>query len=175
MCPHLRGDIGPAQYSVASSGGIRMNQDWRESLEWMNASTPDTGVDYYTIYDRDTFSYPATAYGVMSWWDYGHMITYIAQPDPELKPVPGRSVRSERFGSILHVPVGRDHQPDRRQPGNPLRHNRYRDGDREVLGDGHLVQFNRGNRYRTSRLFIYPILITPVPTNHSRSTQTNTS
>jgi dolichyl-diphosphooligosaccharide--protein glycosyltransferase len=52
----------------------------------MNGNTPDTGVDYYTIYDRDTFSYPATAYGVMSWWDYGHMITYMAKRIPNSNP-----------------------------------------------------------------------------------------
>ncbi|MDD1709384.1 MAG: oligosaccharyl transferase, archaeosortase A system-associated [Methanoregulaceae archaeon] len=74
------------QYAVASSGGIRMNQDWRESLEWMNAKTPGTGVDYYTIYEKDNFTYPATAYGVMSWWDYGHMITYLANRIPNANP-----------------------------------------------------------------------------------------
>ena len=73
-------------YAVASSGGIRMNQDWREALEWMETGTPDTGVDYFTIYDRDTFTYPDTAYGVMSWWDYGHMITYIAKRIPNANP-----------------------------------------------------------------------------------------
>lgn len=75
-----------AQYAVASSGAIRMNPDWRESLEWMNASTPETGVDYLTIYDQETFTYPETAYGVMSWWDYGHMITYIAKRIPNANP-----------------------------------------------------------------------------------------
>ena len=52
----------------------------------MGAHTPDTGVDYYKIYNRDTFSYPAQAYGVMSWWDYGHMITYIAKRIPNANP-----------------------------------------------------------------------------------------
>ncbi|HON81824.1 MAG TPA: oligosaccharyl transferase, archaeosortase A system-associated [Methanoregulaceae archaeon] len=74
------------QYAVASSGAIRMNQDWRESLEWMNTSTPDTGVDYFAIYDRETFTYPDTAYGVMSWWDYGHLITYVARRIPNANP-----------------------------------------------------------------------------------------
>jgi len=74
------------QYAVASSGGIRMNQDWRESLEWMNGNTPVTGVDYYTIYEKDNFTYPATAYGVMSWWDYGHLITYLANRIPNANP-----------------------------------------------------------------------------------------
>ncbi len=75
-----------SEYAVASSGALRMNPDWKESLEWMGAHTPDTGVDYYKLYNRDTFSYPAQAYGVMSWWDYGHMITYIAKRIPNANP-----------------------------------------------------------------------------------------
>ncbi|HOT03057.1 MAG TPA: oligosaccharyl transferase, archaeosortase A system-associated [Methanolinea sp.] len=74
------------EYAVASSGGIRMNPDWRESLEWMETDTPDPGVEYLRIYDKDTFEYPAESYGVMSWWDYGHLITYIAKRIPNANP-----------------------------------------------------------------------------------------
>lgn len=74
------------EYTVASSGGIRMNPDWRETLEWMETHTPETGVDYYRIYDGADFQYPAQSYGVMSWWDYGHMITYIAKRIPNANP-----------------------------------------------------------------------------------------
>ena len=74
-------------YSVSSSGSIgRMNPDWKESLEWMNNNTPDTGVNYTTIYNSETFKYPPDAYGVMSWWDYGHLITYIAKRIPNANP-----------------------------------------------------------------------------------------
>ncbi|MBP7119901.1 MAG: oligosaccharyl transferase, archaeosortase A system-associated [Methanolinea sp.] len=73
-------------YTVSSSGGIRMNPDWRESLEWMEIHTPDTGVNYYRMYDGATFEYPEQSYGVMSWWDYGHMITYIAKRIPNANP-----------------------------------------------------------------------------------------
>jgi dolichyl-diphosphooligosaccharide--protein glycosyltransferase len=73
-------------YANASNNAIRMNGDWRESLEWMGNNTPDTGVNYFTIYDRKTFQYPNTSYGVMSWWDYGHMITYIAKRIPNANP-----------------------------------------------------------------------------------------
>ncbi len=73
-------------YSNAASDVIRMNPDWRESLEWLGNSTPSTGVDYYAIYDQKTYKYPAQAYGVMSWWDYGHMITYIAKRIPNANP-----------------------------------------------------------------------------------------
>ncbi len=73
-------------YSVASERPTRMNTDWREALEWMDNSTPSTGVDYYAIYDQSTFKYPDSAYGVMSWWDYGHIITYIGKRIPNANP-----------------------------------------------------------------------------------------
>ena len=64
----------------------RMNTDWRESMDWMAGNTPETGVDYLTIYDQKSFEYPAGSYGVMSWWDYGHLITYIAKRIPNANP-----------------------------------------------------------------------------------------
>ena len=66
--------------------GQRMNGDWREALEWMGGNTPPTGVDYYAINEKATYTYPAGAYGVMSWWDYGHQITYIARRIPNANP-----------------------------------------------------------------------------------------
>ncbi len=73
-------------YTNASSSPNLMNPDWRETLEWMEKNTPDPGVDYLAIHDRDTFEYPKQAYGVMSWWDYGHLITYVAKRIPNANP-----------------------------------------------------------------------------------------
>jgi dolichyl-phosphooligosaccharide-protein glycotransferase len=73
-------------YSNASGSPNRMNSDWKESLEWMEQNTPDTGVGYNTIYTPKSFQYPQGSYGVMSWWDYGHMITYIAKRIPNANP-----------------------------------------------------------------------------------------
>jgi dolichyl-phosphooligosaccharide-protein glycotransferase len=73
-------------YTNASGSPNRMNPDWKESLEWMGQNTPDTGVDYYAISNPATFKYPAESYGVMSWWDYGHLITYIAKRIPNANP-----------------------------------------------------------------------------------------
>ena len=73
-------------YANAAGDNIRMNADWRESLDWMGNNTPYTGVNYTTIYNPQTFRYPPEAYGVMSWWDYGHMITYIAKRIPNANP-----------------------------------------------------------------------------------------
>lgn len=73
-------------YTNTSSGGYQMNADWKESLEWMEGNTPDPGLDYNKIYDKNTFQYPENTYGVMSWWDYGHLITYIAKRIPNANP-----------------------------------------------------------------------------------------
>ena len=70
--------------------------DWRDALEWMGENTPDPGVDYYAIYDQDTFAYPEGSYGVMSWWDYGHWITFIAQRIPVTNP----------FQDNVHIATG---------------------------------------------------------------------
>lgn len=63
-----------------------MDSQWRETLEWMGNNTPDTGVDYYKNYDRDSFQYPSGSYGVMTWWDYGHYITFLAKRIPNCNP-----------------------------------------------------------------------------------------
>ncbi|MDD1675016.1 MAG: oligosaccharyl transferase, archaeosortase A system-associated [Methanomicrobiales archaeon] len=76
-------------FVAASSGVFGQEQylvDWRETLSWMNQNTPDPGVDYLKIYDQKTFSYPSSSYGVMSWWDYGHMITYLGRRIPNANP-----------------------------------------------------------------------------------------
>lgn len=73
-------------YTITSYGSMRMNPDWRNSLEWFGENTPDTGIDYYKIYDSNSFNYPEQSYGVMSWWDYGHLITYISKRIPNSNP-----------------------------------------------------------------------------------------
>ncbi|HDR73057.1 MAG TPA: oligosaccharyl transferase, archaeosortase A system-associated [Methanoculleus sp.] len=75
-----------ADLELGSGIGGGMERDWREALEWMGENTPDTGVDYYAIYDRETFEYPEESYGVMSWWDYGHWITFVAKRIPNANP-----------------------------------------------------------------------------------------
>lgn len=59
---------------------------WIDACEWLEENTPETDVDYYTIYDKNTFTYPETAYGVVSWWDFGHYITTISKRIPVANP-----------------------------------------------------------------------------------------
>nr|QNO55094.1 dolichyl-phosphooligosaccharide-protein glycotransferase 3 [Methanosarcinales archaeon ANME-1 ERB7] len=68
--------------TMAKRGGIKgPSDDWYEALSWMRENTPDPGVDYYALYPED-YTYPESAYSVMSWWDYGHWITRIAHRIP---------------------------------------------------------------------------------------------
>ncbi|MFC6766351.1 oligosaccharyl transferase, archaeosortase A system-associated [Natrinema soli] len=76
--------------------GSAMN--WEESNHWLKENTPAPGnygdannadeLDYYGTYnpgDGD-HEYPEGAYGVMSWWDYGHLITTQAERIPHSNP-----------------------------------------------------------------------------------------
>lgn len=73
-----------ARYSVGP------NQDWVSSIEWLRSNTPYPGLDIYDVYERPPegqyFQYPETAYGVMSWWDYGHLIETIGHRYPNANP-----------------------------------------------------------------------------------------
>ena len=88
-------NIGEARHTASITSGP--NKDWYDSLLWMRDNTPDPfqGPDfYYELYDKPPrgedryrrYDYPPSAYGVMSWWDYGHWITTIAHRIPNSNP-----------------------------------------------------------------------------------------
>ncbi|AKB55713.1 Oligosaccharyl transferase [Methanosarcina barkeri MS] len=66
------------------------SQPWDEACTWLRSNTPDPGMDYNAIYEAPTngemFQYPDTAYGVMSWWDFGHYIETIGHRIPNANP-----------------------------------------------------------------------------------------
>ncbi|GAB3687850.1 oligosaccharyl transferase, archaeosortase A system-associated [Salinarchaeum chitinilyticum] len=68
---------------------------WDDNLDWMEENTPvpgtyggaDNEMSYYGPYDSiDDYEYPEGAYGVMSWWDYGHWITTEGERIPVANP-----------------------------------------------------------------------------------------
>ena len=67
-------------------GLISMSDDWAESLTWLGENTPDSGVDYYAVYEKDKFMYPDESYGILSWWDYGHWIMFLTKRIPISSP-----------------------------------------------------------------------------------------
>ncbi|WP_254761504.1 oligosaccharyl transferase, archaeosortase A system-associated [Natrinema marinum] len=82
---------------------------WEGSNEWLQENTPRPGnyggannadqLDYYGTYtpgDGD-YDYPEGAYGVMSWWDYGHLITTQAERIPHSNPFQQNARSSAAF------------------------------------------------------------------------------
>lgn len=65
------------------------DSDWLTSTAWLQNNTPSPGLDIYRIYERPAsgqYNYPLAAYGIMSWWDYGHLIETIGHRMPNANP-----------------------------------------------------------------------------------------
>jgi dolichyl-diphosphooligosaccharide--protein glycosyltransferase len=80
----------PIAKALGSSQNSIMDEGWYSSLLWLKDNSPEPfgGPDfYYELYPPPAdFEYPETAYGVMSWWDYGYFITQIAHRIPNAIP-----------------------------------------------------------------------------------------
>lgn len=77
---------------------------WLESLSWLKNNTTDPFDDadfYYELYEPpprgQSYKYPESAYGIMSWWSYGHWITRIAHRIPVSNPFQQGASVSARF------------------------------------------------------------------------------
>nr|WP_319538244.1 oligosaccharyl transferase, archaeosortase A system-associated [uncultured Methanospirillum sp.] len=69
-----------------SLGIFQLNTDWWEACSWLENNTPDTGLDFYKIYEEKSFHQPSESYGIMSWWDYGHIILELGDRLPNANP-----------------------------------------------------------------------------------------
>ena len=77
----------PAWERAENMGGTDIS--WYDSLDWMQSNTPQIPMGYYDQYEEPTgadYDYPPGAYGVMSWWDYGHWITVMGHRIPFANP-----------------------------------------------------------------------------------------
>jgi oligosaccharyl transferase (archaeosortase A-associated) len=87
--------------TLASQQNAIMNEGWYTSLSWLKDNSPepfDNPEFYYELYPpRDEFEYPETAYGVMSWWDYGYFIMQIAHRIPNANPGQVGAVQAGKF------------------------------------------------------------------------------
>ncbi len=101
---------------AASMGPVRIDPDWYSALVWLRNNTPEPFDDpdyYYQLYEPppsgEDYDYPETAYGIMSWWDYGHWITRvgrripIANPFQEGAPIAGKYLTSQNETSANQI------------------------------------------------------------------------
>jgi dolichyl-diphosphooligosaccharide--protein glycosyltransferase len=66
---------------------------WCESMDWLRTNTPEpfgTPEAYYGLYkppdEKGGFEYPASAYGVLAWWDGGYRIIRMGHRAPAANP-----------------------------------------------------------------------------------------
>ncbi len=94
----LTGDAGPQQATV----------QWEESLDWVSENTPEVGqlgnhdnwLDHYgtwPIPEGGDWEYEEGAYGIISWWDYGHLITVEGERIPHSNPFQSNARSSSSF------------------------------------------------------------------------------
>jgi oligosaccharyl transferase (archaeosortase A-associated) len=65
------------------------DSDWLTSTAWLENNTINPGMNLYEKYEypmNGKYSYPDAAYGIMSWWDYGHLIETIGHRIPNANP-----------------------------------------------------------------------------------------
>ncbi|MFO7772520.1 MAG: oligosaccharyl transferase, archaeosortase A system-associated [Dehalococcoidia bacterium] len=78
-----------------------IERGWYTSLVWLRDNSPEPFPDpdfYYQLYpSRAEFEYPETAYGVMSWWDYGYFIMQIARRIPNANPGQAGAIQAGQF------------------------------------------------------------------------------
>jgi len=78
-----------------------MDNAWYNSTLWLKDNSPEPFGDpdfYYELYPpKSEFEYPDTAYGVMSWWDYGYFIMQIAHRIPNANPGQAGAVQAGKF------------------------------------------------------------------------------
>jgi len=76
---------------------------WCSSLDWLKENSPepfDNPDAYYGLYETppsgESYAYPASAYGVLAWWDYGYWITRMGRRIPNANP-------SQKAEAIINV------------------------------------------------------------------------
>jgi len=84
----------PMSLQVAHSSPL-MNQDWYVALRVLGDNSPepfDTPDAYYELSLEEE-----PQYGVLSWWDYGHWITYVSRRIPVANPFQQGAVEAAGF------------------------------------------------------------------------------
>jgi len=78
------------------------SEAWWKLVHWLRDNTPPPfpNMDaYFAKYARSRreFSYPPTAYGIMTWWDNGHLINYGAHRMPSANPHQTGAITAAKF------------------------------------------------------------------------------
>jgi len=77
---------------------------WCEAEDWLRTNTPEpfgNPETYYGLYkpvsEKGGFEYPASAYGILAWWDYGYWTARIGHRAPASSPGTGNGEEASYF------------------------------------------------------------------------------
>ncbi len=92
------GDFIPTLSCTSTQGGSisEAEYEWHDSLTWLRNNTPEPDVNYLADYKK-LYNYSVNDYGIMSWWDYGHIITYWGHRIPNANPFQSGVQNAARF------------------------------------------------------------------------------
>jgi asparagine N-glycosylation enzyme membrane subunit Stt3 len=91
--------------SVNFNGGIDSN--WRVALQWLEKNSPEpmgnpNAWSNLSLRPRTGgFPYPPSAYGVLTWWDYGYQVNYLAHRIPNAN---GAQAHADTVAQFLATP-----------------------------------------------------------------------
>jgi oligosaccharyl transferase (archaeosortase A-associated) len=92
---------------VATLPNQIMTAGWYDASSWLVENTPDPFDNpdlYYELYPpKSEFQYPSSAYGAMSWWDYGYFIMQIGHRIPNANPTQSGAVRAGDYFTSTNV------------------------------------------------------------------------
>ena len=105
--------------ALAGSPNVIMTEGWHSSCLWLQEKddtgephTPEPFGDpdfYYELYPpRADFKYPDTAYGVMSWWDYGYFIMQLGHRIPNANPTQANADKAGKFFTAQNESAARE-------------------------------------------------------------------
>ncbi|SIR63870.1 oligosaccharyl transferase, archaeosortase A system-associated [Natronorubrum thiooxidans] len=110
LLPPIAADTDTAWNRSENVGPHNEAMVWEESNHWLADNTPEPGnwggadnadkLEYdgtYAYPDGGDYDYPEGTYGVMSWWDYGHLITTQGERIPHSNPFQQNARSSSAF------------------------------------------------------------------------------
>lgn len=82
---------------AADRVNVQDYNDWEEPLIWLDESTESDNIPNDISTSERPYNYSEDAYGVMSWWDYGHWITVTGDKSPVSNPFQQHAAESSEY------------------------------------------------------------------------------
>ncbi len=97
----LATSLPPALSKTGFDGGL--SHDWLKALNWLSRNTPEPLGDpaawsqLWPAPPNGKFVYPASAYGVLTWWEFGDQVNAFAHRIPNTNGTQAQATEVARF------------------------------------------------------------------------------